>query len=151
MIQAVGHFSFTVSDVERAAAWYASHLGFDVAHRQRQDNAYTRELVGIDDAVLDVAMLRHPATPAVVLELIEYVRPRSTGKAPAPGEPGFAHLSLLVDDIRSDHRRLTAADVRFRSAPVEITAGVNAGGFVCYLVDPDGNGLELFQPPQKLN
>lgn len=148
LIQAIGHFSFTVSDVERAADWYSSHLGFDVVHRQRQDNAYTRQLVGIADAILDVAVLRHRASTDLVLELVEYVRPRSRGRAPIPGRAGFAHLSFLVDHIQADHRRLRDAGVRFRSPPVEITAGVNAGGFVCYFVDPDGNGLELFQPPR---
>jgi catechol 2,3-dioxygenase-like lactoylglutathione lyase family enzyme len=147
VILGVGHFSFTVNDAERAAEWYAQHLGFELAHVQRQENAYTRRLVGIDDAVLRVAILRTPGSRSSLLELVEYVHPRTTGRVPVPGAAGFAHLSLLVDDIHLDHRRLREAGVRFRSEPIEITAGVNTGGFVCYLVDPDGNGLELFEPP----
>jgi len=147
VILGVGHFSFTVTDAERAAEWYVQHLGFELIHAQRQENAYTQRLVGIDDAVLRVAILRPPGSRGSLLELVEYVRPRTTGPPPVPGAAGFAHMSLLVDDIHVDHRRLRDAGVRFRSEPIEITAGVNTGGFVCYLVDPDGNGLELFQPP----
>ena len=46
------------------------------------------------------------------------------------------------------HADLKAKGVRFKSEPVSITAGPNAGGLVVYFYDPDGYTLELFQPPQ---
>jgi catechol 2,3-dioxygenase-like lactoylglutathione lyase family enzyme len=52
MIAGVLHFSFTVSDLERSVEWYTRVLGLALVHRQRQDNAYTRTLVGMPDAVL---------------------------------------------------------------------------------------------------
>jgi hypothetical protein len=39
--------------------------------------------------------------------------------------------------------------VEFCSPPVAITAGANRGGFTCYLRDPDGITLELFQPAEE--
>jgi catechol 2,3-dioxygenase-like lactoylglutathione lyase family enzyme len=149
MIRGLSHFSFTVSDVDAAASWYVERLGFKLRRRQRQDTPYTSELVGLADVVLEVAILDPPGaagedTP--LLELVQYENPASTGDTPAPGTRGFAHLSFVVDDIHSLYRDLVTYDVRFRSAPVAITAGVNTGGYVCYFVDPDGNGLELFQP-----
>ena len=51
MIADVLHFSFTVSDIERSIDWYTRVLGLEFVHRQRQDNEYTRKLVGIPDAV----------------------------------------------------------------------------------------------------
>jgi hypothetical protein len=36
--------------------------------------------------------------------------------------------------------------VKFLSAPVPITAGVNAGAYAVYLRDPDGFTIELVQP-----
>jgi catechol 2,3-dioxygenase-like lactoylglutathione lyase family enzyme len=143
----VSHFSFTVSDADGAAAWYESHLGFEILHRQRQDSDYTRRFIGVADAILEVALLRAPGPPELLLELVEYAYPRARGDPPTPGEVGFAHLSFVVDDIHEHYARLVTAGVRFRSAPVEIAAGINMGGFVCYFVDPDGNGLELFQRP----
>jgi catechol 2,3-dioxygenase-like lactoylglutathione lyase family enzyme len=143
----VGHFSFTVTDAERAARWYVEHFGFEFVHAEGQENADTRRLVGIDDAVLSVAIQRPAGSRECLLELVEYVRARATGQAPIPGEAGFSDLSLRVADIYSAHRRLREAGVCFRSEAIEITDGVNTGGFVCYLVDPDGNGLEPFETP----
>ena len=150
MIRHIGHVSFTVSDVDVAAAWYVDHLGFELLHRQRQDNAYTRELVGVPDAILEVAVLRAPGEPQLALELVQYAQPSPPGEPPLPGTVGFSHISLTVDDIQSQHRDLVEAGVRFRSPPVEITAGINRGGVVWYFTDLDGNGLELFQPPSTV-
>jgi catechol 2,3-dioxygenase-like lactoylglutathione lyase family enzyme len=149
VIKGLSHFSFTVSNVDAAAAWYVEQLRFVLLRRQRQDNAYTREFVGVPGAVLEVAILAPPGTGGAALELVEYVEPRSVGVHPTPGEVGFAHLSLLVDGIHREYQRLTDRGVSFCSAPVAITVGANAGGCVCYFVDPDGNGLELFEPPRS--
>jgi len=149
VIEELSHFSFAVSDVDRSAAWYVECLGFELVRRQRQDNAYTREFVGVPGAILEVAILSLPGKTAesrVLLELVQYAHPLSQGAQPAPGDVGFAHLSLLVREIHEEYRRLGELGVFFRSQPVAITEGMNQGGYVCYFVDPDGNGLEFFQP-----
>ena len=53
---------------------------------------------------------------------------------------------MIVDDIHGEYERLNAAGVKFRSAPVPITAGRNKGGFALYFEDPDGITLEFLQP-----
>ncbi|MCG5212870.1 VOC family protein [Streptosporangium sp. KLBMP 9127] len=150
-MRGVWHFSFTVADLDRSVAFYRDLLGFVLVHRQVQDNDYTRRLVGYPDAVLRVAQLAVPGQPRGVsthdLELVEYVRPKGVGRDPARHLPGAAHLALTVEDARAEHARLSAAGVSFVSAPAEITAGVNAGGFACYFLDPDEITLELVQPP----
>jgi catechol 2,3-dioxygenase-like lactoylglutathione lyase family enzyme len=152
MIKGLSHFSFTVSNVEASSAWYVEHLRFELLRRQRQDNAYTREFVGVPGAVLEVALLRLASETTgndALLELVEYVQPLGAGKQPAPGDVGFSHLSMEVDDIHDEFKRLSQQGVSFRSTPVAITAGTNEGGYVCYFVDPDGNGLEFFQLPAR--
>ncbi|GAA1696881.1 hypothetical protein GCM10009733_110160 [Nonomuraea maheshkhaliensis] len=148
------HFSFTVADLDRSVAFYRDLLGFTLVHRQVQDNAYTRRLVGYPDAVLRVAQLSVPGQPRGVsthdLELVEYVRPRGEPRDPARHLPGAAHLALTVEDARAEHARLAAAGVRFVNAPAEITEGVNRGGYACYFLDPDEITLELVQPPATL-
>jgi catechol 2,3-dioxygenase-like lactoylglutathione lyase family enzyme len=59
---------------------------------------------------------------------------------------GSAHLALLVDDIHARYERMRSVGVVFRNPPVEITQGANAGGFACYLRDPDGITIELLEP-----
>ncbi|GAA5071781.1 catechol 2,3-dioxygenase-like lactoylglutathione lyase family enzyme [Thermocatellispora tengchongensis] len=151
-MRGVWHFSFTVSDLDRSVAFYRDLLGFELVHTQDQDNAYTRSLVGYPDAVLRIAQLAVPGQPRGVsthdLELVEYVVPRGAGPGPARHLPGAAHLALTVEDALAEHERLSAAGVRFVSPPNAITAGINAGGYACYFLDPDEITLELVQPPK---
>lgn len=52
------HTAFTVSDIERSVEFYTSFLNFEVVHKQRQSNAYTRKFVGYPDADLEAVMLK---------------------------------------------------------------------------------------------
>lgn len=152
MLSTTRHVSITVADVERSIAWYTELLGLELIHRQRNDNAYTRQLVGMPDALLEVAFLALPGGsasggPALALELIEYVRPRAPASALATNVPGVAHIAFGVDDIDAGLARLAAAGTTPVNAPVEIDRGVNRGMRACYLRDPDGFTIELMQPP----
>ncbi len=149
MIADVFHFSFTVSDIERAVAWYTEILGLELVHRQRQENSYTQVLVGIPGAVLEVAQMKVPGVNSKysthMLELIQYVEGAGGTRDLPTNQVGVAHLALLVDDIHERYERMMKAGVIFRNPPVEITMGVNQGGFACYFLDPDGITLELLQ------
>jgi catechol 2,3-dioxygenase-like lactoylglutathione lyase family enzyme len=144
------HFSFTVSDIDRSVAWYVDVLGLELVSRQRQDNGYTRALVGMTEAVLEVARFaipgRSPGSSDHVLELVQYVEPPGERIPLRTNSPGVAHLAFLVDDIHERHRRLAAAGVEFRGRPVLITEGTNEGGWACYFSGPDGETLELLEP-----
>jgi catechol 2,3-dioxygenase-like lactoylglutathione lyase family enzyme len=156
VIADVLHFSFTVSDIEQSIDWYTRVLGLELVHRQRQENEYTQILVGIPGAVLEIAQFAVPGVPPArsthMLELVEYLTPRGRNLGElGTNSVGCAHLALMVNDIHERHRRMVEQGVAFRNPPVEITAGANAGGFACYLHDPDGITLELLQPsPERL-
>ena len=79
MLADVLHFSFTVSDIDRSIAWYVDVLGLELISRQRQDNDYPRTLVGLPDAVLEVARFaipgHRPGRSDHILELVQYVAP----------------------------------------------------------------------------
>lgn len=150
-MRGVWHFSFTVADMDRSVDFYARVLGLELVHRQEQSNAYTAALVGFADASLRIAQLRVPGQPRGVsshdLELVEYVEPRGVPHGPGRNRPGSSHLAFTVTDAIAEHERLSSQGVEFVSAPQAITAGVNAGGYTCYFLDPDGITLELVQPP----
>ncbi len=149
MIADTLHFSFTVSDIDKAVGWYVDVLGLELVHRQRQENPYTEKLVGIPGAVLEVAQLKIPGLDprysTHLLELIEYVSEKEPPRALPTNQVGVAHLALLVTDIHERYQRMCAQGVRFRNPPVQITEGANTGGWACYLHDPDGITLELLQ------
>jgi catechol 2,3-dioxygenase-like lactoylglutathione lyase family enzyme len=153
MLADVLHFAFTVSDLERSVAWYTEVLGLEVVHRQRQEPGYTRTLVGIPDADINVAMLKVPGLDSRysthMLELVHYIAPPGEKVDMSTNNVGNAHLALLVDDIHERYECMLAAGVTFRNPPVEITTGTNAGGFACYLRDPDGITIELLEPSRE--
>ena len=147
------HFSFTVSDIEQSITWYTEVLGLELVARQRSDNAYIRQLVGMSDAVLEVAQFRvkgtSPGLSTHMLELIQYVTPVG-GTPPLPtNATGTAHLGFLTDDINRDHQRMVGLGVEFVNPPVAISEGVNTGGAACYFRDPDGITLELLMPSSE--
>lgn len=147
MFKSLSHFAFTVSDIETSVHWYEKVLGLRLVARQRQDNAYTRQMVGLADAVLEVAEFElDPRNANLTLELIQYVSPAGDRPSLSTANVGGAHLSFIVADIDSDYRRLVGQGVEFVSPPVGISEGINKGGRACYLKDPDGITLELFEP-----
>ena len=86
------------------------------------------------------------ADSAQSLEVVQYMNHAGAPAETATNRPGNSHLCITVSDLRACHADLKAKGVRFKSDPVTITAGPNAGGLVVYFFDPDGYTLELFQP-----
>ncbi len=149
-VRSIFHVGFVVSDLDVSLRFYCEGLGLELRHRQLQNNAYTSSLVGYPDAVLEIAQLRFPdAEPPPsghVIELISYERPAS---APADLERstlGAGHLAFVVDDVFEMSERLRSFGARLINEPIQITEGINKGGWDIYLHDPDGVTLELLQP-----
>lgn len=152
MVKTFFHFSFTVSDIEQSIVFYRDLLGMQLVHRQVQDNAYTRQLVGYPDARLLVAQFKFknlPATSGHVLELVQYTSPRGQKLDTRNVNIGSAHLAFLVDDADQEYERLAAHGVRFRNPPATITEGINKGGKAAYFLDPDDITLEVLQVPSE--
>jgi catechol 2,3-dioxygenase-like lactoylglutathione lyase family enzyme len=147
-IQHMHHVGLTVTDLDRSVSFYAKAFGYTEVMRQEISAAYLGEIVGLPGARVKMAHLRLHDEPHV-LELFEYVTPSAAPPVLQPHHTGNAHLCFIVDDIASDHARLADQGATFISEPVAIDAGRNAGGISCYLRDPDGITLELFQLPQR--
>ena len=58
-------------------------------------------------------------------------------------EPLRMMVNLAVDDIHATHRRLARIGVKFSRSPEQEPWG----GWVATFADPDGNTLQLLQPP----
>ncbi len=143
------HVSFTVSDVDRVAAWFIEMFGMIGVGGGHYDFDYIKSQTGYPDAVLKIAVLGYADQQGRcrhVLELIEY---ETAGGPPADtstNRPGNAHLCFLVDDIEEVIARLSGNGARFLSGPNSVTFGVNKGARAVYFVGPDDIRLELFQP-----
>lgn len=146
MVEGLSHFAFTVSDIEASVHWDGTVLGLRLVARQPQDNEYTRKMVGLGDAVLEVAEFElDPGHAGLTLELLQYVSLPGERPSLSTANVGTAHLSFVLADIDAEYRWLVGRYVDFVSPPVDITEGMNTGGRACYLRNPDGITLELFQ------
>jgi catechol 2,3-dioxygenase-like lactoylglutathione lyase family enzyme len=152
-ILGIWHFSFTVSNLDKAVDFYTRLLGFTCIHRQEQRNEYTSRLVGYPDAHLRVAQLVVPGQlrgfSTHDLELVEYVTPRGERGDINICNAGQAHLAITVTDIFERCATLTREGIEFFSEPNHITAGVNAGGYTVYFYGFDHIVHELVQPPPQ--
>ena len=115
---------YQISDVERAIAFYTTHLGFKLEHQQGQ--AFAK--VTCDGVAI---LLSGPGSSGA--------RPLPDGRRQEPG--GWNRVVLRVDDLPSRVEKLRSAGVRFRNA-VE----TGPGGSQIQIEDPDGNPIELFEP-----
>ena len=148
-ITGADHTSYTVSNLERSLAFYRDLLGFEVLHiRPQITNRYFRDIVGYPDGVIKGAFLAIPGTDHR-LELFEYVHPRGTPLDTRNNNPGSSHMAFYVDDLVALYEDLKTKGVQFRSPPVYMDEGPNAGGWAVYMLDPDGITIELFQPAKQ--
>ena len=119
---------YIVNDVEAAAAFYTTHLGF-------------RLLTSALPAFADVArgdlrlLLSGPTSSGG--------RTLPDGRRPEPG--GWNRIHLIVEDLTSEVERLRKAGLSFRS---DIVTG--PGGSQIVMDDPSGNPVELFQPASSV-
>jgi catechol 2,3-dioxygenase-like lactoylglutathione lyase family enzyme len=118
---------YQVRDVDRSIAFYTEQLGFVLAQRAGAVFA----TVSRGDLRL---LLSGPGSSGS--------RQLPDGRQQEPG--GWNRIVLYVDDIESSISSLASAGIRFRN---EVEAG--PGGKQIQLEDPDGNPLELHQPPRQ--
>jgi catechol 2,3-dioxygenase-like lactoylglutathione lyase family enzyme len=147
-ITGADHTSYTISDLDRSLAFYTDVLGLEILWQRVIENPYFCEIIGFPACSVRGAHLRIPGSEHHI-ELFEYVQPSGSQADVRTMNVGSSHVSLVVDDLLAAYEELKGMGVEFRSPPVEITAGANAGGWGVYLLDPDGITVELFQRPRK--
>ena len=116
---------YQIANVERAIEFYTRHLGFSLEGP------------------------RSPAFASVALGNLRLLLsgPGSSGARPMPDgrkqeSGGWNRILMYVEDLESCIKSLKEAGVRFRN---EIESG--PGGSQILIEDPEGNPIELHQPP----
>lgn len=136
------HTALHVLDVERSLQFYVDGLGMSAVDRW-QSGAYIEELFA-RPGVEVFATLLTTGDDTFMLELVD-VKPKMQPVDPTGAAPGTAHLAFGVPDVKSLYDRMTQLGFSALSSPVVPTSGPNAGGMLVYLLDPDGNRVELIQ------
>ena len=144
MIQAVEHFSFTVSDIQVALHFFRDLLGLRATPVMEVENQHVQTIVGMPDASLLISIVRIPGGTS--LELIEYVRPKGTRIDSQSCNPGAAHVAFAVQDIQKAYEDLSQKGIVFVNPPVWAPGNDGRGRWgVCYLKGPDGITIELIE------
>lgn len=119
------HVRLKVRDIDRAIAFYTTHLGFALQGRSESPRGSK------------LAFLKHPASPTE-LEL-----------AYLPWDPDFTlpedimHLAFGVEDMHTSLAAMRAAGVKITEEP----SPRSKGGFMAFIEDPDGYEIELLSGP----
>jgi len=147
---AVAHVGMTVTDLERAVAWYRDVLGLEplgepleVWARNGHAGVVAADVFGPRFGAFRQAHLA--SANGVALELFEFLDPPSERRAHdfEYWKTGVFHLCVVAPDIEQAAQRIAASGGRRRTSRVwEIFPGEPY--LTCYCEDPFGNVIELY-------
>jgi glyoxylase I family protein len=141
-VRRVQHTAISTPDLERAIAFW-SELGFTEVRRWdwSRGNAVINGFLGLADSAARAALLEGHGHG---VELFEFEVPDPPGGAERPvHRPGYTHLCFEVEGLDDEMARLGAAGMTFWDGPVTDPTGRR----MVYGRDPDGNVVELVEPP----
>ena len=118
---------YVVADVARSIRFYTERLGFELEHE------HLPEFATVSIGALKIHLSGPGASGS---------RPLPDGEAQQPG--GSNRVVLRVDELPALIERLRGAGVAFRN---EMETG--PAGRQIQVLDPDGNPIELFEPPGR--
>jgi catechol 2,3-dioxygenase-like lactoylglutathione lyase family enzyme len=139
---AIAHVGVTVSDLDRAVAWYRDVLGFDllgapVEVRAGEGHAgiVAADVFGPGFGAFRQAHLA--GANGAALELFEFVEPPA-----AAGPPGPFHVCVVARDVDRTADRIAGTGGRRRTRAWPIFPGEPY--LTCHCDDPFGCHLELY-------
>ncbi|UVE51028.1 VOC family protein [Haloferax larsenii] len=142
MVGTAIHYGLNVSDMDDALAFYSDLLGLDV-DRQFPVSEVQSDIVGVDGVEGDITFLD---AGGFFIELIAYDEPPNENihETVSGHDVGVAHLCLEVDDVWALYEEL-CDDAEFVNEPKTVGNGAQ----ITYMRDPDGNYVELMEPPTE--
>lgn len=131
------HVGLTVSDLDRAVAFYRDVLGLAVLDRFTVGGDAFATAVDVAGAS---ARFAHLDADGVRVELVEYEPAGDERPKPELNQSGATHLGLAVDDL----------DEFFASLPEKVETlsepqTTESGTRILFVRDPDGNLVEILE------
>lgn len=135
------HVGINVTDLQRSIEFYKT-VGFKLLHQGpvQTPQVGLAFLVDGGDSLRFAHMRIGDNDAESMLDLIEWVNPRSTGSADVDlHAPGLCRFSILTDDADKEYELLGAEGIEFLKAPVTVTAPDGSKGWkILFAKDPDG-------------
>lgn len=151
----INHIGLTVTDLDRAIAWYREVFGFEVIHGPAESVAdgsyYGRLSVDIFGAEFKKLRFVHMDTGnGIGLEIFEFIEPRSEQR-PNTFEywkGGFFHICVTDPHVEALAQKIERHGGKRRSELWEVYEG--SGYYAIYCEDPFGNSIEIFSHNYEL-
>src|SRR3990172_3312105 len=137
------HLAVTVSDLEHSLHFYCDLLGLKRDSGHDLEGETISRMAGKPRVRLKVVRLSCPETPAIKIDLQQYLEPKGKHADSKLGDVGNSHFSVVVPDIQQAYRTLKAHGVRFISEPVCFDLEHEGKIRVVFFLDPDDYVLEL--------
>jgi catechol 2,3-dioxygenase-like lactoylglutathione lyase family enzyme len=129
------HVALSVADLDAQQYWYHHALGLsEVVERFELPEPHVRTVVLSAPNGLRVELIEHAGSQAQTF----------SDPLEAALTQGYGHWALEVEDLDQTFAALSAADAQSVSPPAP---AVQPGAKFAYVRDPEGNLLELIQPP----
>ncbi len=146
MITGFNHSGFVVKDIEAMVAFYRDTLGLSVMREVDSVAPPEGDHTGIPGARRTLVFVGKPDGEHA-LELVHFIDPPSPEGHLHRHQLGAAHICFNVTDLGELASELKEQGIRFVTDPIfhEMPDGKRRG--ICYIQDPEGNYVELIQPP----
>lgn len=131
------HTGLSVRNLDRAIAHYQDELGFECAARfSVEDDATARQVLDVDHAAADVALMRNATG---YMELFEYADRPNRAADPAVYDAGIRHTCIQAIDVETLFDTCMAAGGASHARP----SSLGTGALYAYIRDPEANIMEL--------
>jgi catechol 2,3-dioxygenase-like lactoylglutathione lyase family enzyme len=131
------HVGITVSDLDRAVAFYTDTFDLDVLAEFSVGGEAFADAVDVEGATGSFA---HLGAGGARIELVDYDPEASAGDPPELNRPGAVHVGLGVEDLDAFYAELDS-DVETLSPPRTTESGTR----ILFVRDPDGNLIEVLE------
>jgi catechol 2,3-dioxygenase-like lactoylglutathione lyase family enzyme len=142
------HTGVAVSNLEDSVRVLEKYFGFTASSRRLVEHEYIGNLIGVSNAVVEIAMLE--IGDGNLLELLEWRARPNTPPLPLNADlnvPKVHHICIYVNDAAEWHSKLSkASEIKLiTNEPVIVPIGPNAGSKVFFALVLNEIYFEIFQ------
>jgi len=142
-ITGYNHTSFTVSDIDRAVAFWSEVMDFKVNDLSPRTQPWLGEVVGKPGATCRIA---HLSGHGLHLEFIDYDEKSDDNVFGPATRTGASHVAFHVDDIETFCGRMIAGGAtKLGTIALCGNDAMSAGCLAIYMKDPEGIIVELVE------
>ncbi len=139
MVKSMNHVGLSVENLEESVKFYTGVMGMEIDYRTYHEGEAISDVVGVDNATLDICVVRKGNCS---IELIEYNNKVEAKGHKKQNEPGLVHISFAVENVDDMYEKIRSLGYDFYSKPMVTRPD---GPKICYFKGPDNVTMELYE------